>query len=343
MERQLLTLLAETPVHAGGSESVDVVDLPIQREAATGLPVIWGQSLKGALRQAWRDTAGFGEADGVAVFGSAPPAGAEGESGELSPGAVAVADAHLVALPAATLHTVFAWVTSPLLLSRLVRKARLLGVDASGSLGVTLPGGYGLGGAGWSGRQVVGSFLANVQDDPRAARVGAALAGLVCPDDAAFGFTRAKMAADVLVVDQAVCGGLARTGTDVVARVQLKEEAKTVNNLFYSEYLPAETVLASVLRGPAEHLARLWELLDGKPLQLGGDETIGRGLLWCRMHTAASLRAALPQVPAGETPPSLPTRVTPSAAPSGPPPPGPRPAPSDSRPGPASMPRRHHG
>ena len=45
-------------MHTGAADSLDVLDLPVQREAATGYPVIWGQSLKGALRQAARDAAG---------------------------------------------------------------------------------------------------------------------------------------------------------------------------------------------------------------------------------------------------------------------------------------------
>jgi CRISPR/Cas system CMR subunit Cmr4 (Cas7 group RAMP superfamily) len=70
MQPRVLFLFAETPVHAGGSEAVGPVDLPIQREASTGLPVIWGQSLKGALRQAVRDATGD-KPDEEAVFGSA--------------------------------------------------------------------------------------------------------------------------------------------------------------------------------------------------------------------------------------------------------------------------------
>ena len=55
MTQYLLYLYAESPVHTGAADSVDVLDLPVQREAATGYPVIWGQSLKGALRQAADD------------------------------------------------------------------------------------------------------------------------------------------------------------------------------------------------------------------------------------------------------------------------------------------------
>src|SRR6187549_1559082 len=99
MAHRVLVLLAETPVHAGGSESLGVVDLPIQREAATRLPVIWGQSLKGALRDALR--AALSEEEDKGIFGSRPP-GDGGGAGELSRGGVAIGDAQLLLFPAAT-------------------------------------------------------------------------------------------------------------------------------------------------------------------------------------------------------------------------------------------------
>ncbi|MGH3842087.1 MAG: type III-B CRISPR module RAMP protein Cmr4 [Pseudonocardiaceae bacterium] len=354
MERRLLTLLAETPVHAGGPESLAAVDLPIQREAATGLPVIWGQSLKGALRQAWRDAKLPGQ---EAAFGSPPPreaSGAEGSAGEgaLTKGAISIGDAQLVLFPAATMREVFGWVTAPLLLSRLGRKLRLLGTDPGAAFTVPAIDGVGLGSLGWEGRQVIGPFLQNIECDARAATIGRILAGLVCPDgDAAFGFTRRKLAADVLVVEDSTIDGLARMGTDVVARVQLEEGSKKVGNgPFYSEHLPAETVLAALLTGSAEHLTRLATLLDGQPIQLGGDETIGKGVLWCRVHSTESSAAAIQaaaavppgdaaepaaaQLPAGEpaaTPP--PAAVEPAAAARATPP-------THGRPSPAAMPGR---
>lgn len=373
MERRLLTLLAETPVHAGGPESLAAVDLPIQREAATGLPVIWGQSLKGALRQAWRDAK---LPDEEAIFGSKPPRSAQNGSSEaeargsaevdgdievggpLTKGAISVGDAQLLAFPAATLRQVFGWVSAPLLLSRLGRKLRLLGTDPGTAFTVTLSGGYGLGAPGWEGPQVIGPFRENIRTDPRASSIGALLAGLVCPEHDAFGFTRAKMSDDVLLVDDTTIAPLARMGTDVVARVQLNENIKTVaHGPFYSEHLPAETVLAALLAGPAEHLEQLARLLDGQPLQLGGDETLGKGVLWCRMHSAASSArllaatavqpAASVAAPAAATAPAIaepaPAAAEPVPAAATIPPERPVPKPGPSRPNPALMPRRKHG
>ena len=46
----ILGLLAQTSIHAGTGSNTGVVDLPIQREAHTAYPCVFGSSMKGALR-----------------------------------------------------------------------------------------------------------------------------------------------------------------------------------------------------------------------------------------------------------------------------------------------------
>lgn len=300
MGRRLLVLLAETPVHAGGAAADGAVDLPIQREASTGLPVIWGQSLKGALRDAAR-----GQDWEVAVFGSRPPGPPAADAptqpvepddpgGELSKGAVSFGDAQLLAFPAATLRNTFAWTTSELLLNRLRRKAHLLGVSLEPVLGAIAGSAETIGGEKWQHTQVIGPYLDEVTAHAGVAGVGALLGALACPLSNDFDYTRTKLAADLLVLPDQVFSELARLGTDVVARIQLETEAKAVKHgPFYSEHLPVETVLAAVLAGDEDQLAHLDDFFDGTAIQLGGDETIGKGVLWCRVHTADSVNAAV--------------------------------------------------
>ena len=326
MERRLLVLMAETPVHAGGSESLGAVDLPIQRESATGLPVIWGQSLKGALRQLLRDTIGE-KPDEIAVFGSPPPSaaaedgadqggadqgGADQGDRSLRRGSVSVGDAQLLLFPVASLRQCFAWLTSPLLLGRLARKAALLGADHRGRLDIRPGQGRATGTAGWAGPQVFGPFVSQVDDGGAAAAgLGAAVAGLA-PQ---FEFTRSKLATDIVTVSDTALSTASKMATDVVARVQLKPTEKTVEHgPFYSEHLPVETVLTAVLASTeAAHLDALAVLLDGRPMQLGGDETIGKGVLWCRVLDRDQLDAAFgADVPAAAT--SAPAAAAPAPA-----------------------------
>lgn len=307
MERRLLTLFAETPIHAGGSESTGVVDLPIQREASTGLPVVWGQSLKGAVREAARDAKWNPATLERLVFGSRPPGAPDGDGdaddgsgdGKLVKGEVSFGDAQLLLFPAPTLSNTFAWVTSGQLLSRLNRKISLVDTDLTPPRPLPSPGSDAFTTAAWTSEQVIGPYVLRTQTRDAIAHLADGLARLCCPTLDVFEYTREKLATDLLYVADDVLAELAASGTDVLARVQLEAGTKSVKNLFYTEQLPAETVLAALLSGPTARLDELAALLEDSPLQLGGDETIGKGLFWCRVHDAASLRDTLP-APAAE-------------------------------------------
>ncbi|MGV9678545.1 type III-B CRISPR module RAMP protein Cmr4 [Nocardia sp. NPDC003482] len=316
MYRRLLILTAESPVHAGGANAEGALDLPIQRETSTGLPVIWGQSLKGALRDAARDqpweTAVFGDRPPTptAPTATAPGDSAAGdgtnnteregtrpqdEGGELSPGGVAFGDAQLVAFPAATLESGFAWTTSRLLLHRLQRKTLLLEQNLAEVM-APLHGVAGvLGPPRWKGNQVIGPYTGGVHGNDALAGLGAFLGMLAYPTDAVFDYSRAKMRSDLLVLPDADFTDLTRLGAELLVRIQLNTATKTVaHGPFYAEHLPAETILAALLTATDDTLlTHLTHFFDGHTLQLGGDETIGKGVLWCRVHDTASLHTAL--------------------------------------------------
>lgn len=321
----LLYLYAESPVHAGASDSLGTLDLPIQREATTGYPVIWGQSLKGALRQAAQD-AGWDDDLVRLVFGSAvrapqtresgePEQAAEpgadavsgGDDGGSSAGLLSVGDAQLVALPVPTLRNTFAWVTSGIALARLARKYTVL---ARGGVPYPVPEVAGDAGAaadaGWvgPGEEVLGPCLVPLARKPDAelAEWAGRIAGHVFgPDPAgAFAFFAAKLRTDLLVVGHDVMPVLAKECTEFTARVQLGEGKTVQHGPFYSEYLPTETILAANLtlrpapggQVPVGTCAEELELLlHGEPLQVGGDETLGKGLMWARLLTADALAA----------------------------------------------------
>ncbi len=333
----LLFLYAESPVHAGGDTSLGAVDLPIQREATTRLPVIWAQSLKGALRSHAR--AAWGRKQIADVFGDEPPgsedntdeqvtdigAGANGDTRTFDdgsrdeqadaggkrtlrgprPGSLSVGDGQLVAFPVPTVRETFAWATSPLVLGRVARKAGLVeltdlpsGMPETGSTYVQAAS------RGWCTRTLVGPYVTTPiydgVDDQTAPTDGmtgrwarwlaaAALTGTAVP-----AFFAEKFAKDLLAVPDGVLRSISEECAELAARVQLKADEKTVRHgPFYSEYLPCETLLVALLEcSNAAHLDDLRGLLDGKVLRLGGNETIGKGLLWCRFVTPAPTPAS---------------------------------------------------
>ena len=50
MSSKLMLIHCLSPLHAGIGQGVDVVELAIARERATGLPYLPGASIKGSLR-----------------------------------------------------------------------------------------------------------------------------------------------------------------------------------------------------------------------------------------------------------------------------------------------------
>lgn len=283
MRQYLLYLYAESPVHAGAADSIDVLDLPIQREAATEYPVIWGQSLKGALREAARGQ--WDDALVKQIFGRDVDS-AEDERG--GAGQLAVGDAQLVAMPVPTLQRTFAWVTSDIALARLRRKYSQIGRDTP-SVPQLSPERAVSADEAWIDKTgtVLGPLAVQVSRNSLVSDWADRIAIDVFGEhDTIF---PAKLRTDLLVVGSTVAKTLFRECTEQTVRVQLDSDKQVENGPFYSEYLPSETVLAAslVLRDRSGNEdgvhARLHKLLNETVLQIGGDESIGKGLVWARL------------------------------------------------------------
>ena len=304
LDRALLFLYAETPVHAGADTGLGALDLPIQREVTTGLPIIKGESLKGALREHLRPV--LDEELWIRMFGGAPPRSGQ-SGGAISPGELRVHEAQLVAFPAPSLDG-FAWITSPLARARLNRRAGLAQIASfpdSGS-GDARDGGDDeaddtrclmtdtkMRGTKNLPRtsQVLGSYAFTATGDPGLKNWAASLAGYALPDPGEHAYFRNKLQTDLYQVSNVAMTAITSECTVVTARVQLGAEdddgnrTKTVaHGPFYSEYLPAETLLAALIESATpDHLTVLARQISNQVVQVGGDETIGKGLMWCRI------------------------------------------------------------
>lgn len=298
MRRALLFLYAETPVHVGADAGLGALDLPIQREVTTGLPIIKAESLKGALRERFRPQPGQKEENArkrwVKIFGAEPPS-AGVRQGELKPGTLRVHEAQLVAFPVPALAGTFAWATSPLARARLDRKASLAGVPVAPPDGSGPPVTPGPSACLTSGttqkRLVLGPYVVEASRDDAVQEWAAYLAKTVLPDRPEMTFFTDMLAGSLFVCSDDLLGALSRDCAPVVARVQLGTgenggaPRKTVQHgPFYSEYLPAETILAALLECDDDgDLGYVRDRLQDEPLRIGGDETLGKGLMWCRI------------------------------------------------------------
>lgn len=115
MNAVLTFVHALSPLHAGTGQGVGVIDMPVAREAATGLPFLPGSSLKGSLRDQCIDADMCRK-----LFGPHP----DTDNASDHAGSTQITDQRLLLLPVRSLAGVFAWVTSPYILRRFVRDAK---------------------------------------------------------------------------------------------------------------------------------------------------------------------------------------------------------------------------
>ncbi|WP_205780898.1 type III-B CRISPR module RAMP protein Cmr4 [Methylocaldum sp. 14B] len=282
----LLGLHAETSIHAGAGAALDVVDLPIQREAHTGWPCIFGSAVKGALRAA----ATARKLPKIEViFG--PENGNSSDYG----GALLVGDARLLLLPVRSLTGHFKWVTCPAVLRRLQRDAERVGLSGftfqMPDVGPAQNGVPRAKALAADSALYLEEYKFAVDADPALSSVITAIAGL----SGVSGFAQDLQRQFVLVSDEDFAI-ISRYATPVTPHVALDSKPKRVRTgaLWYEETLPPETLLyvsliANDARKPgnggmtaAEVLKAATDELFKKPyLQVGGNETVGMG--WCKI------------------------------------------------------------
>lgn len=297
MTTRLTLIHAMSPLHAGTGQSVGAIDLPIARERPTGVPLIPGSSIKGALRarstgrdpQKTRDVFGPDTVDASAHSGS-----------------VQFSDAHLLLLPVRSVRGTFAWVTSPYLIRKLARVAREAGFDLASLpeppaanaccvLGNTLTIEVG------TGRKVVFEDLDFIVDTAQEARLRAfavVLGSILFPESSADWFDwRTSLIERICLIHDDMMSFLLDTATEVNAHVRLDNDTKTVAKgaLWYQESLPAETVLAGIAVAAEVKAVNGRTAQNGKDLldyvtsltnglvQLGGKATVGQGSCFVRV------------------------------------------------------------
>ncbi|MBK8175234.1 MAG: type III-B CRISPR module RAMP protein Cmr4 [Rhodospirillales bacterium] len=273
-------LHALSPLHAGTGQAADIIDLPIARLRATGIPFIPGSSIKGVLRESRRQD--LDDKTWRAVFGPDTSAAAE------HAGALIVSDARLLALPVRSFKGTFAWVTSPLLLMLAGRdldggdRLRLAAMDGRQAL---VPSG--------SAVIVSGKNRLYLEDlDVPAKEDGANLLQWTETIGRVFGDDIEIFKKRFVVVDDETMTFLWETATQVDARVRIDAETRTVAKraLWLEESLPPETLLVGTLL--ADRSRRADTKLDpaavlsnaipaAEVIQFGGKATVGRGR--CRL------------------------------------------------------------
>lgn len=276
----ILCLYAVTPCHAGSGASVGVVDLPIQRERHTNWPIVQASGMKGALRSHFDR---FKNSISVKpeketfdcitelIFGS--------EKSDHA-GSLSVGDAKILAFPMRSNIAPFVWITCPAVLKRLNKDLVLAGkqgqdlsevIDLKADQALWINGSF---------KEDESVLLEDMEVTPSR--------NYTMPEPLAQYFKEAERL--LIVHDEVFSYGVSHC-TSVMAQIKINQETGTTANgsLRYQEELPADTLMYSVIfwgdsRDEKETLKSAAiqqyikeEVVSGH-LQVGGDETLGRGI-----------------------------------------------------------------
>jgi CRISPR-associated protein Cmr4 len=279
----ICTFYAISPIHAGSGSSLAAVDLPIQRERHTNWPHIQASAIKGAMRAHYRDFAekkslinflfGFDKDDKPFHEEYYEDDKEKQKVDENFPGAISFSDAKLLAFPIRSNIAPFVWVTCPAVLKRLstdlsyVKLKTIVNIpDIRGENAICLAGGI-------PGNVILEDMVVNCVDTP--------MPGLL-PE----GFP--PMEKLVLISDD-VFKYAVETCTEIQTQIKIdsKTGTATIGALRYQELLPADSVLYSVVYFSravfdnalqADAIRSHLEEVVKDFIQIGGDETLGRGI-----------------------------------------------------------------
>ncbi|ADD28244.1 type III-B CRISPR module RAMP protein Cmr4 [Meiothermus ruber] len=239
MQTKAFFLQALTPVHPGTGQVSGSV---IDLPVAREAATGFPLIPASSLKGVLRD----GRADEAAnkIFGSLE------QMGELT-----LTDARLLLLPVRSYAGTFALITCPLVLQRWQRDAEALAGSA----------------IQYNNQVILEDIDLKVKGSSEA--LAKAISGLL------FGKEEPDLMERLALVSNDVFSYFCQTGLEVIARVRLESASKTVASgaLWYEEAIPAEAVFSSfALAKDAAHFA---ELHRRPYLQIGGEASVGRGLL----------------------------------------------------------------
>lgn len=305
MSKGLLFLSCITPLHNGGGTDAGLIDRPIIRERVTRYPFVQGSSLKGVIREhcanAWGETNGNAPKT-LLAFGNSDSADSR------NMGFLDFADANLLAFPIRSLYGGFVWASCPALLARLDRLFAEYATPLSGMGDLARANVRET--EVWLGKASdarspapaaelsraanlvhLEEFALTLRESTRVMRLAAALGKLIF-STAADASIMALFSKRFVLLHDDVFSHFMRHATEVQANIKINSATGTTvdGSLRYTEYLPQESILMAPLaaRKPksntilptAEALfTDVKGKLNKKRLQLGADQTVGKGVV----------------------------------------------------------------
>ncbi|MGI8643352.1 MAG: type III-B CRISPR module RAMP protein Cmr4 [Thermomicrobiales bacterium] len=302
MEARMLYVHALSPIHVGIGQGAGVIDLPVIREAVTGWPYLPGSGIKGVLRDA---CANPGMNDGIIseIFGPDTNNASDHAGGAI------FTDLRLLCLPVRSYKGGFAWISSPLALSRWARDCAAAEVTISTDVDPIADCQIVLTsetkdkiGTGNDVRLEDLKLTAAVPGGDTVRKIAEKIAAACFPNDQTW---QPFFTTHFGIVSDTTFSFLTRTATEITARNRIDPERKIVADgaLWWEEAVPAESIFAGQLiatkrgsdkLGGADVLAAEVAKALEKPVQIGGNATVGRGLANVRLDLTATTAGVAP-------------------------------------------------
>ncbi|MEM1986525.1 MAG: type III-B CRISPR module RAMP protein Cmr4 [candidate division WOR-3 bacterium] len=283
---EIVLIKAITNLHPGVRRTGEIVDLPVQKDHL-GFPIIYASSLKGALKSAlWQ----FSDDRDIvkALFGSEP------DDVEKFTSAVAVLDAFTLAFPVRSLEGVYAFATSPVLLKRFNEYLGITGetceyVEKLSNISI----GEGVCETSENAKNLLSIKTLDdklIINEEISVKCETNCFTEVEELEKLFGIEQGRL---ILLNDDDALKAIEKSLVRVT-RIKIDREKKTAREgaLWTEEYIPWGTVFATAflyskakksekLQKANDVKQKLHELLSkmGNYLIIGGNETIGRGIV----------------------------------------------------------------
>ncbi len=286
----MISFYAISPIHAGSGSSTGAVDNPIQRERHTNWPMIQASAVKGAMRSHFRRFFDINKAEEEHkkdmsksdiinfIFGSDEQDG-WGKDKDSVPGALSVSDAKIFAMPVRSNVAPFVWVTSPAVLKRLKRDLSFLDIEVDIPVeNIQEESAKIIGDWEFEGKVILEDAVVNVESDSLKSN---------------FIKNNFPEVDKLLLISDEMFKYVVDNCTEIQTQIKIDEEKGTAQDgaLRYEELLPADTVLYSIIYFSKtagenglnpEGVYNNIKLAVKNYLQVGGDETLGRGI--CRVN-----------------------------------------------------------
>ncbi|QTA80261.1 Putative CRISPR type III-B/RAMP module RAMP protein Cmr4 [Desulfonema limicola] len=293
---KIMFLYTESSIHPGAGDSTGVVDLPIQREIHTQLPIIQGSELKGALREYFEKKYSQNNTEVNLIFGKPSDSLGTGAGGALG-----FSMSKIVLFPLASLKGVFAYVTCPMCLESLrqdMNSTASTNLAGSGLDNIPLPGENtalvpkGSDSVSINGKIVLSEFPFDCIENDNLGTIAKWLSERLPGDnkyfkDKLYKKTGNKIQSNLVLIQDDIFKDLLQIKTEVVHRNVLDDKGIS-KNLWTEENLPADTLLFSMLYAadPYEESEKIKTAadvagyLENEKLSsfiIGGNQTVGRG------------------------------------------------------------------